>query len=87
MNFFGKGLQSIMKRLWSIFRHSSPKETNLSERACDYLADHPSPNLSEVLYCLQAQNKPGRIYYLSRHARKFRVRKKNQKRLSQRQNR
>lgn len=82
MNFFGKGLQSIMKRLWSIFRHSSPKKTNLSERACDYLADHPSPNLSEVISALQAQTESGRIYYLSRYARKFRVRKKNQKRLN-----
>lgn len=82
MNFFGKGLQSIMKRLGSILRHSSPKETNLSERACDYLADHPSPNLSEVISALQAQTESGRIYYLSRYARKFRVRKKNQKRLN-----
>lgn len=82
MNFFGKGLQSIMKRLGSIFRHSSPEEKELSERACDFISDHPSPNLDEVISALQAQNKPGRIYYLSRYARKFRVRKKNQKRLT-----
>ncbi len=87
MNFFGKGLQSIMKRLGSIFRHSSSEEKELSERACDFLSDHLSPNLSEVIHCLQASPKTGRIQYLARHARKMRVRKKNQKRLSQRQNR
>ena len=82
MSFFGKGLQSIMKRIGSIFRHSSPEEKELSERVCDFLSDHPSPNISDVISALQAQTESGRIYYLSRYARKFRVRKKNQKRLN-----
>lgn len=82
MNFFGKGLRCIMKRLGSIFRHSSPEEKELSERACDFISDHPSPNLGDVISDLQVQPKIRRIYYLSRHARKFRARKKNQKRLN-----
>ena len=87
MNIFSRALKTICEKLGSIFRHASPEEAELIERVYVFLSDHPSPNLSDVISALQAQNKPGRIYYLSRHARKFRVRKKNQKRLSQRQNR
>lgn len=93
MNLFGKGLRCIMKRLCNIFSGAREissnygialdgEEAELIERACDFLSDHPSPDLGDLISDLQVQPKIRRIYYLSRHARKFRVRKKNQKRLS-----
>lgn len=90
MNLFGKGLRCIMKRLNNIFSGAREIASNYGialdgEEA--ELIDHPSPDLGDLISTLQAQPESGRIYYLSRHARKFRVRKKNQKRLSQRQNR
>ncbi len=98
MNLFGKGLRCIMKRLCNIFSGAREissnygialdgEEAELIERACDFISDHPSPNLGDVISALQAQSKTGRIQYLARYARKMRVRKKNQNRLSQRQNR
>ena len=93
MNLFGKGLRCIMKRLCNIFSGAREissnygialdgEEAELIERACDFLSDHPSPDLGDLISALQAQTESGRIYYLSRYARKFRVRKKNQKRLT-----
>ena len=104
MNIFGKGLRCIMKRLCNIFSGAREissnygialdgEEAELIERACDFLSDHPSPDLGDLISDLQVQPrdlisdlqvqpKIRRIYYLSRHARKFRARKKNQKRLN-----
>lgn len=82
-----------MKRLCNIFSGAREissnygialdgEEAELIERACDFLSDHPSPDLGDLISDLQVQPKIRRIYYLSRYARKFRVRKKNQKRLN-----
>ena len=93
MNIFSKFMKIFCERINS-FNHCGPETTleeQLKGKIHTQMENNPCPNLHEGLETLSQMVTPApavskRVRYLAKHARKRRVREKNQRRLARLQN-